>query len=376
MGTFKINGELELNSYLTAATNLYVSSANNTSIIFRHGSTEYVRINPSGCLNIGSTQTANTYKLYVAGKTWLSDTLYFNNTASYINASNYTGNAATATKATQDGDGAVISSTYLKLAGGTMTGTIVTPGNDSVVIKPAKNNYDQIGASDCKFWKIHASTFIGDLTGTATKATQDGNGAIISSTYLKLSGGTMTGTLTFSNSNGIYVRHIDGESDTFAGDLYLNYNVNAPIHVGKGGSYTISADGSYYSGTAAKVADMPATTITKSLTVTTTWQNTGITSANLATGSYIVQVSGINNGNCGLWGDLFTGVMSWYDGGTNGSDADEIILHSAGHARNSGHLFLRTLRTSNTDGKTYLQIRALNAASAAQNVVFKFRRVI
>ena len=100
MGTFKINGELELNSYLTAATNLYVSSANNTSIIFRHGSTECVRINPSGCLNIGSTQTASTYKLYVAGKTWLSDTLYFNNTASYINASDYTGNAATATKLT------------------------------------------------------------------------------------------------------------------------------------------------------------------------------------------------------------------------------------------------------------------------------------
>ena len=83
---------------------------------------------------------------------------------------NITGNAATATKATQDGDGAVISSTYLKLAGGTMTGTIVTPGNDSVVIKPAKNNYDQIGAADCKFWKIHASTFIGNLTGTASIA--------------------------------------------------------------------------------------------------------------------------------------------------------------------------------------------------------------
>lgn len=170
MGTFKINGELELNSYLTAATTLYVSSADNTSIIFKHGSTECIRINPSGCLNIGSTQTASTYKLYVAGKSWLSDTLYFNSTASYINASDYTGNAATATKATQDGNGAIISSTYLKLSGGTMTGTIVTPGNDSVVIKPAKNNYDQIGAADCKFWKIHASTFIGNLTGTASIA--------------------------------------------------------------------------------------------------------------------------------------------------------------------------------------------------------------
>lgn len=83
---------------------------------------------------------------------------------------NTSGNAATATKATQDGDGAVISSTYLKLAGGTMTGTIVTPGNDSVVIKPAKNNYDQIGASDCKFWKVFASTFYGNLSGTASTA--------------------------------------------------------------------------------------------------------------------------------------------------------------------------------------------------------------
>lgn len=82
------------------------------------------------------------------------------------------GNAATATKATQDGDGAVISSTYLKLAGGTMTGTIVTPGNDSVVIRPAKNNYDQIGSSSYKFWQIYATTFYGTLSGNASTATQ------------------------------------------------------------------------------------------------------------------------------------------------------------------------------------------------------------
>lgn len=34
------------------------------------------------------------------------------------------GNAATATKATQDGNGNTISSTYLPLSGGTMTGNI------------------------------------------------------------------------------------------------------------------------------------------------------------------------------------------------------------------------------------------------------------
>lgn len=48
-------------------------------------------------------------------------------------------------------------SQYLPLAGGTMTGCITTPGNDTVVIKPAKNNYDQIGASDCYFWKAHVT---------------------------------------------------------------------------------------------------------------------------------------------------------------------------------------------------------------------------
>ena len=59
----------------------------------------------------------------------------------------------------------------LNLAGGTMTGTIITPGNDSVVIKPAKHNYDQIGASDCKFWKVFATTFYGNLSGNADTAT-------------------------------------------------------------------------------------------------------------------------------------------------------------------------------------------------------------
>lgn len=67
---------------------------------------------------------------------------------------------------------------------------------------------------------------------------------------LPLTGGTMTGGIVFTESNGIQTRHVDGESTTFGGDLYLNYGVNAPIHVGHGGAYIISADGSYYSGKA------------------------------------------------------------------------------------------------------------------------------
>ena len=46
--------------------------------------------------------------------------------ATIFDGTTFTGNAATATKASQDGDGNTISSTYLKLIGGEMSGTITT----------------------------------------------------------------------------------------------------------------------------------------------------------------------------------------------------------------------------------------------------------
>lgn len=67
--------------------------------------------------------------------------------------------------------------------------------------------------------QITATQFNGPLNGnatsatTATKATQDGNGATISSTYLKLSGGTLTGVLTAKGS--MY-------EDSYSGALNMN----------------------------------------------------------------------------------------------------------------------------------------------------------
>lgn len=54
-------------------------------------------------------------------------------------------------------DSSNYSSYTLPLSGGTMSGTIITPGNDTSVIRPPKNNYDQIGASDYVFWKMFAT---------------------------------------------------------------------------------------------------------------------------------------------------------------------------------------------------------------------------
>lgn len=77
MGKLHIAGELDINSYLTAATTFYISSKNDTSIIFRHGSTEYARINPSGCLCINTTSDTDAYKLYVSGASLFSSSAYF-----------------------------------------------------------------------------------------------------------------------------------------------------------------------------------------------------------------------------------------------------------------------------------------------------------
>ena len=41
-------------------------------------------------------------------------------------------------------------------------GTIITPGNDSVVIKPAQDDYDSIGSEDERFYKIHSHFFYGN----------------------------------------------------------------------------------------------------------------------------------------------------------------------------------------------------------------------
>ena len=42
-------------------------------------------------------------------------------------------------------------------------GTIITPGDDSIAIKPAKNNYDFIGSASEKFWGIYSNYFYGSL---------------------------------------------------------------------------------------------------------------------------------------------------------------------------------------------------------------------
>ena len=126
----------------------------------------------------------------------------------------------------------------------------------------------------------------------------------------------------------------------------------------------------------AKKMDDEVITITKSITITTDWQDTGIKSTDISpSGTYAVQFYG-GSPTISIWGDYFSGVMSWYNGGTNGSNADEIPLHCAGHARNGQLFYLRTLRHGRNGDDLTLQIKGSSAASSADTFTFKFRRLI
>ena len=89
------------------------------------------------------------------------------------------------------------------------------------------------------------------FAGTATKAQQDGNGNVIASSYLRLTGGTLTGSLTTQNitAKGTVT------ADRFTGPLYAKYTGNGgqqgPGYIGTNSfgclmmNTTINGDSSY-----------------------------------------------------------------------------------------------------------------------------------
>lgn len=119
-------------------------------------------------------------------------------------------------------------------------------------------------------------------------------------------------------------------------------------------------------------------TVTDSLTLSTSWQDTSVNGAELSTGTYIVQVvvsdSAVGGGQIS---EYYSGIMSWYQLSPNSTVADEIALHRAGAGPSSGAIFLRVQRTVEVDAADLkLQIAGTTNNSGASNYVFKFRRMI
>lgn len=143
---------------------------------------------------------------------------------------------------------------------------------------------------------------------------------------------------------------------------------------------TVAFSGSYTDLTNKPQIGDDVVTITKTLTLTTNWQDTGIQNNNLATGTYIIQLFANDYASGGTnLNEYYSGVMSWYSNTTSSSQVlptDEIQLHRAG-AQNDGNLYLRTFRSPTIAGTNLkLQIYSNVNNSSSSNYVFSFRRLI
>lgn len=149
-----------------------------------------------------------------------------------------TGNAATATKATKDGSGNTITSTYLKLAGGTMTGLLSAHGGISLNNSTPNETPSYIlgirafvdGGNI--IWQTASSVSVGYAT-SAGSANSVAWGNVTGKpsafapsshthSYLPLSGGNVTGAISITTSgvtNSFYSQN----------SSYTHYSTNASV---------------------------------------------------------------------------------------------------------------------------------------------------
>jgi hypothetical protein len=120
-------------------------------------------------------------------------------------------------------------------------------------------------------------------------------------------------------------------------------------------------------------------TYSASLTLSTSWQNTGVTATQLSTSGVYIVTCALNDFavSGGQYSETYVGLMYWYASGTNSNNAAEIPLHHSGHADNDRYIYLRTLTdTGAATGKIYLQIKGNGNNSGASTYSFTFKRLL
>ena len=240
--------------------------------------------------------------------------------------------------------------------------------------------------------RLTATSFKGALVGNADTATKlqpartingtnfDGSGNITTANwgtarniYIADSSATNTGAAVSVNGGGEATLKLPATiKATLSGNASTASKLKTARKISLGGilSGSTSFDGSGNVTITAAANDI--TTITKTLTPSTNWSDTGIAGNNLSTGSYIVQMV-VNDGTINS-SEYYTGNMSWYDGTCTSGESDEMLLHKAGKASGNNHVYLRVLRVAN--GSMKLQIASSTAFSTATSITFKFRKMI
>lgn len=235
------NNLLDSNSILFREE--YNSSSKNLNNAIHQGVYSFTNsaVNAPSGVNGGNLLVTNTSKTN-QGSSIITQIAFCHNGAVYARTKNtsenftswnklayITDNVASATKATQDSEGKAINTTYLKRSGGTMSGalnlangTLNLAGDDcyfgdqqvagGFCLKGANGttnltfiNKDDISKKASLSYAggnlISSATIQGNLSGIATKATQDSAGQTINTTYVK-SVSASNATLTITKGNG------------------------------------------------------------------------------------------------------------------------------------------------------------------------------
>jgi len=250
--------------------------------------------------------------------------------------------------------------------------------NNRVVtsVTPAGSTY--IGVSSVISTGTATSFTINNLgvqtltAGTDTVVTTSTGSVIVYSTSTLQSVSSRGAT----TNNAISITNATTSTNTTTGALTVTGGVGIGQNLNIGGNF-VSTGTVQHTGlvmTSGTNIDQIYTTST-SLTLNTSWQNTGVYDGNLPTGSYMVQCLANDSAQGG--GEVntyYTGVMSWYSAVDSESSYDEITLHRAGAASGAGAIFLQVLRTNG--GYMALQIAGDTTNTGSSTYTFSFRRMI
>jgi len=194
------------------------------------------------------------------------------------------------------------------------------------------------------------------------------NGTITSST--NIAGGT-TGAIPYQSATGV--------------TKFINIGASGSMLISNGttATYSNTVSSLVVSGTVRHNGLVPTAgtsidqiyTTSTSLTLSTSWQNIGVTANQLAAGTYLVQVlaNDVVAGG-GQVNTYYSGVMSWWNGATTENSFDELALHRAGSASSTGSIYLQVLRSSS--GYLNLQMAGNTNNIIPSTYNFSFRRMI
>jgi hypothetical protein len=342
------------------------SALSNTIIIADGQGNQRIYVNSSG--NVGIGTTTPTAKLDVNGNAFISGSLKvsaYNNVGIGTNVVNWPltvaapGNTGMAIVTTDLALGSAGTIFYLGLGASTgttygsleVTDALVPANRQNIIIQPTSAARVGIGKTtpNAKLDVLGDVIITGSLTVTAPITA-----STLTVTNLNVS--TVSSSVVYSSGSNVFGNSTSNKQQ-FTGSVQIN--------------------GTLTTNDAVETTDVfGLKSFTKSLTVTTSWSDTGISGTDLATGTYIIQVLVDNyDVSGGQYTEYYSGTMSWYSGGTNSTDYDEIVLHKAGHAPNGNWINLRTLRQTGSN-PLKLQIIANGNTSGADNYIFKFRRMI